>query len=116
MSIRPRLDGQVIVFSRITQISYCQIGKSDWQDILANRLEDVADFPILFTLMKLALVIVSYNSYLDIENLLVSLRSQRRQPDLVIVVDNCSPNGDGKRLRDNSTEYDYHFVEAPANN
>jgi GT2 family glycosyltransferase len=66
--------------------------------------------------MKLALIIVSYNSYLDIENLLVSLRAQQRQGDLVIVVDNCSPNGDGERLMNRATDWGFSYISAPENN
>lgn len=50
--------------------------------------------------MKFAYIIVSYNSYEDIINLLATIEDQSRKPDTIIIVDNCSPNGDGARLQE----------------
>lgn len=49
--------------------------------------------------MKLAIIIVSYNSFNDIIELLESIKQQEIQPDYIIIVDNNSPNGDGKNLK-----------------
>ncbi len=48
----------------------------------------------------LTFVIVSYKSYDDIMVLLKSVEKQDRKPDHIVIVDNCSPNGDGERLQD----------------
>jgi GT2 family glycosyltransferase len=50
--------------------------------------------------MKFAYIIVSYNSYEDIKRLLLTIENQSRKPDIIIIVDNCSPNGDWKRLQE----------------
>lgn len=54
--------------------------------------------------MKIALVIVSFNSYEDIISLLNSLNTQLRKPDNIIIIDNCSPNGDGIKLKELSNK------------
>ncbi len=65
--------------------------------------------------MKLALVIVSYNSYDDISSLIASLDNQLRKPDIIIVVDNCSPNGDGSRFEQSTKSQWYRYISADKN-
>ena len=42
--------------------------------------------------ISLACIIVSYNSYNDIVQLLDSIANQNNQPEYIIIVDNLSPN------------------------
>jgi GT2 family glycosyltransferase len=65
--------------------------------------------------MKLALVIVSYNSYDDIVKLLSTIKTQERKPDHIIIVDNASPNGDGVRLQELSKEGEFDCICAERN-
>lgn len=65
--------------------------------------------------MKLALIIVSYNSTKDIKKLITSIYHQKVQPNLVVIVDNDSSLDNKNELEKISNNAWYTFISAAKN-
>jgi len=65
--------------------------------------------------VNIACIIVSYNSYDDILDLLDSIENQQQKLEHIIIVDNCSPNWDGKKLEELSKKRSFNFIQSDKN-